>query len=117
MIITSNENHEQGPGETVTYCADFTNKLRESENFTGQTPTITELVTSALSISNKVVLTADFTDPLGNTVAAGKGIVFTVAGAALDAAGGDVNYTIRVLCTTSTGDIREMRCRITGTAR
>ena len=115
MVITSNENHKQGPGETVTYCADFTNKLRENETFTGQTPTITE-ATSTLSLSNKAVLTSEFTDPLGNVVAAGKGIVFTVSGAALDAAGGDVNYTIRVLCTTSTGDIREMRCRITGTA-
>lgn len=115
MVITSNENHKQGPGETVTYCADFTNKLRENETFTGQTPTVTELVTSALTITNNAALTSEFTDPLGNVVAVGKGIVFTVSGAALDAAGGDVTYTIKVQCTTSTGDVREMRCRITGT--
>lgn len=117
MIITSNENLEQGPNETVTYCADFTNRLGENENFTGQTPTVTEVTTTALTITNKAVLTSDFTDPLGNTVAVGKGIIFTVAGAALDAAGGDVTYTIKVQCTTSTGDVREMRCRITGTTR
>jgi hypothetical protein len=116
VIITSNESHEQGPGETVTYCADFTNKLRENETFTGN-PTVTEITTTALSISNEARLTADFTDPLGNTVAAGKGVVFTVSSVDLDAAGGDVNYTIRVLCTTTTGDVREMRCRITGTTR
>lgn len=117
MVITSNESHEQGPNETVTYCADFTNKLRENENFTGQTPTIVEVTTSALTITNKAVLASQFKDPLGNTVEAGKGLVFTVASADLDAAGGDVDYIINASCTTSTGDIREMRCRIKATTR
>lgn len=115
MVITANQNIEQGPNETVTYCADFTNKLRADETFTG-TPTVTES-TSTMTLANKTLVTTPFVDPLGATVNSGKGILFTASGAALDAAGGDVLYVVTAKATTTTGDVREMRCRITATTK
>lgn len=115
--ITSANAAEQDPEEVVTYCADFTGRLRPNEYLTG-TPTIVELTTSALTITDKAVLAAQFVDPAGNVVEAGKGLVFTVTGTAVGSNGEDVPYVVSAKASTTLGsNVRRMRCRIVGTTK
>jgi hypothetical protein len=114
MSVVSNENHEQGPNEIRTYCADFRTKLRETEYLTG-TPTVAELVTTDLTITNKAVLAAEFTDTAGNVIPAGKGVTYTISGVQVNADDTDKNYRINVYCDTNFSERPQIYCRITGT--
>ena len=118
MYVLSNENIKQGPNAIETYCADFSSQLSDGELLTG-TPTVVESDSGdTLDISNEARLGTEFTDTLGNTVAANKGVVFTVGNAELGVNGEDESYEITVYCdTTNTPDRVEMRCRITGTRK
>ena len=66
-------------GETRNVAVSFAAKLDSGEVLTG-TPTIVEVTSSDLTITNKVVSTASLTI-LGETVATGLACTFTVTGA------------------------------------
>lgn len=75
---TAREIPEAVVGETLPYSVDFQGKLDSGELLTG-TPTVEEVSTSDLTISNKVVSTSALVIN-GKTVAAGKAVQFTVSG-------------------------------------
>ena len=65
-------------GETRNVAVSFAAKLDSGELLTGS-PTIVEVTSSDLTITNKVVSTGELTI-LGETVATGKACTFTVSG-------------------------------------
>lgn len=81
-------------GGTRNVAIDFTDELDSGELLTG-TPTIVEVTTSDLTLANKVVSTGSLTI-LGNTVATGAAVQFSVA------AGSSLlgTYRIRITCGT-----------------
>jgi hypothetical protein len=85
---------EMSAGAARNVAIDFTDKLDTGELLTG-TPTITEVTTSDLTLSNKAVSTASLTI-LGETVAIGKAVQFKVsAGSGLLG-----QYTVRITVST-----------------
>ena len=116
MFIVSNENIEIGPDEVKTFCVDFSTKLLSTETLTG-TPTIAEVDTTVLTITSKAVLAAEYTDPKGDSVAAGKGLVFTVSGAQVQSDGSDKGYEVNTHCATTLSLRPQIICRLTCTKR
>lgn len=95
MPITLTQRHTLSVGATRLVRINGTNDLDDGASFTG-TPTVAEVTTTDLTLDNKAVNTATYSDSVtGETVAIGKGIQFTVAG-------GTRNYTYRVRVTCST---------------
>jgi len=76
-------------GETRTIVVPFIDKLREDETLTG-TPTVAELNTAALTITDIGVTGQDVTIR-GQTIEAGKAVQFSVSGGTARN-----DYTIRV---------------------
>ena len=66
-------------GETRNVAVSFAAKLDSGELLTG-TPTVVEVTSSDLTITNEVVSTGELTI-LGETVAIGQAVTFTVSGA------------------------------------
>ena len=66
-------------GETRNVAVSFAAKLDSNELLTG-TPTVVEVTSSDLTITNAVVSTAELTI-LSETVAIGQAVTFTVSGA------------------------------------
>jgi hypothetical protein len=92
MVITDNEIPCRSAGSTRNAAFDFGDDegpLDSGELLTG-TPTIVEVSTSALTISNKVVSTAELTIN-GRTVAIGEAVQCSVTGGTAG-----TTYTIRV---------------------
>ena len=80
-------------GATHTMKVDFTDSLKDGALLTG-TPTVVEVTTSDLTLSNKAVNTAAVTIE-GVTVAIGKAVLTTVAGGTAN-----TTYTIKVTVST-----------------
>jgi hypothetical protein len=82
-------------GSTRLVRLDATDDLDDGASFTG-TPTVAEVTTSDLTLDNKIVNTATYSDSqTGRTVAIGKGIQFTAAGGTAGQ-----SHTVRVTCST-----------------
>jgi len=94
MPTIASQRGEMSAGGTRNVAIDYTDKLDSGELLTG-TPTIVEVTTNDLTLSNKVVSTGSLTI-LGATVAAGAAVQFkVVAGSGLLG-----TYTIRVTVST-----------------
>jgi len=76
MPSIASQRGEMSAGATRNVAIDYTDKLDSGELLTG-TPTIVEVTTSDLTLSNKVVSTGALTI-LGNTVATGAAVQFKV---------------------------------------
>lgn len=92
-MSVATQRQEKTASETRNVAVSFSGKLDSSELLTG-TPTIVEVTTSALTLTNKVVSTASLTIN-GLTVITGEAIQFTVAGGTAGNA-----YTIKISCGT-----------------
>ncbi len=75
---TAPQQQSKTASEIKNAACDFTGKLDTGEVLTG-TPTVVEVGTSDLTLSNKVVSTAVLTI-LGRSVAIGKAVQFSVEG-------------------------------------
>lgn len=93
-------------GATDTVSIDFGEWLDSGELLTG-TPTVVELSTSDLTLTNKAVNTAALTI-LGNTVAIGEAVQFSVSGQ-LASVG---TYIIQITATTDATPARIWPVRI-----
>ena len=93
MPVTLLQRPKISAGETEVGSIDFQDLLDSGELLTG-TPTIVEVTTTALTLSNKVVNTAALTID-GRAVAIGKAVQFKTVG---QVAG--VTYRIRITVTT-----------------
>lgn len=80
--------------EVRNVAVDFQGKLDASELLTG-TPTVVEVTTSDLTLSDKVVSTGALTI-LGKTVATGEAVQFKVLGGTAG-----TSYTIRITAATN----------------
>ena len=78
MTITLPQLHQIGAGETRNVAIDLKSELDSGELLTGA-PTITEQVTTDLTLSNKSVNTAQITVN-DRTVAIGEAVQFSVTG-------------------------------------
>ena len=96
----------KGAGETRNIAVDFRGKLRGSEKLTG-TPTIVEVTTSALTLTNKAVNVAALTI-LGETVGIGQALQVRVSGGT---AGTD--YSIKLTCATDSSPAQTVEDTIT----
>ena len=85
--------HEKGASETRLVAIDFDDVLEAGESFAG-TPTLTEVGTSALSLSSPAVSDAA-REILGRSVPAGRALLFACAGGTAG-----VTYRIGVTCGT-----------------
>lgn len=94
MPITLKQRHSLSVGTTRLVRVDATSDLDDGASFTG-TPTVAEVTTTALTLANKTVTSASYTDNSGATVAAGKAVQFTVAGGVAG-----TQYRVRVSCGT-----------------
>ncbi len=83
-------------GETEIVSIDYTDKLDASELLTG-TPTVTEVTTTDLTLTNKVVNTAE-ARILGRDVDIGKAVQFKVSGQKIN-----TQYSIRITVSTDSG--------------
>jgi len=88
-------------GETRTIVVPFIDKLREGEVLTG-TPTVTELVTAALTITDVVVTSQDVTIR-GQVIDSGKAVQFSVSGGTAR-----TDYTIRVTAAGNSSPIQTL---------
>ena len=94
MPKTLKQRHTLSVGATRLVRVDGTDDLDDGASFTG-TPTVVEVTTSDLTLTNKAVNSATYTDIDGATVAIGKGLQFTASGGSAG-----TTYTIRVTCST-----------------
>lgn len=85
-------------GETEIGEIDYTDNLKSTELLTG-TPTIAEVTTTDLTITNKVVNTTA-TRILERDVAIGKAVQFKVSGQKLN-----TEYSIRITVSTDAGRV------------
>lgn len=76
MPATAVQRVQMSAGETRNAAVDYTAKLESGELLTG-TPTVAEVTTSDLTISNAAVSTGSLTI-LGDTVATGAAVQFKV---------------------------------------
>lgn len=84
------------PDETLRVNVDFTlYGLDKTELLTG-TPVVVEVTTTDLTLANKAVNIATFTNQRGKIVAIGKGVQFTVAGGVAG-----TSYEVSVQCGTN----------------
>ena len=104
--ITALELPCKSVSENVNCAVSFVNLLDSGELLTG-TPTIVEVTTSDLTLSNKVVNTAQLTIN-GETVAIGQAVQFHAQGGT---AGTD--YDIRITATTDSSPAQTRICRVT----
>lgn len=96
MPVVLDQIHTISVGETETVAVNYTAHLDSGESLTG-TPTVAEQTTTDLTISNKAVNTATYTEAdTGNTVAVGAAVRFSVAGGTV----ANSPYTIRVTVST-----------------
>jgi hypothetical protein len=80
MAVTLSQRHTLSVGETRVVRVNCTADLDDGASLTG-TPTVVEVTTTALTLGDKAVNAATYTDAnTGRTVAAGKAVQFTVAG-------------------------------------
>lgn len=78
MPKTLEQQYDISVGSTEIVSINYTAILDSSEVLTG-VPTVSELTTSNLSLGNKLVNTATYTEAItGDTVAVGKAVQFTV---------------------------------------
>lgn len=83
-------------GETRHVAVDMRGKLDTGEDLTG-TPTIVEVTTAHLTLSNKAISDEDLTIN-GDTVPAAQAVQFTVSGGTAG-----ISYTIRITVATTLG--------------
>ena len=102
MPVEAPQLHEVSTSEVCNVAIDFQGKLDSGELLTG-TPTVTEVTTSHLTISNKQVSTVELTINCA-TVAIGEAVQFRV-----DASGATVGdtYEIHAICATDAGQTRD----------
>lgn len=95
MPITLAQRRVASEGSTRIVRVNATRDLDDGASLTG-TPTVVEVTTSDLTIANKQVNTATYSDSCTNaTVAIGKAVEFTIAG-------GTSGTTYRIRVTVST---------------
>jgi hypothetical protein len=95
MPTIANQRGEMSAGAARNVAIDYTSELAKTGELLTGTPTITEVTTSDLTLSNKAVSTASLTI-LGETVAIGKAVQFKVsAGSGLLG-----QYTVRITVST-----------------
>ena len=104
MVDIAPQCHNMSTAETLNVAVDMSGKLDGAEVMTG-TPTITEVTTSNLTLSNKVVSTAELTIN-GATVAIGKALQFAVSASTT----GD--YTIDLQCGTDSTPAQTLNARV-----
>ncbi len=92
-MVYATQIRQKGSNETRNVAVSYADKLESGELLTG-TPTITEVTSSDLTLSNKIVSTGSLTIN-GVSVSAGQAITFTVAGGTSSTV-----YTIRIQCGT-----------------
>lgn len=81
----------------------FDNELEDGETFTGNTPTVTEITTTDLTLDNKAVSTAAL-EINGKTVAIGRAIQFRVSGGTAG-----TTYKIAIQCATDATPAQTIR--------
>jgi hypothetical protein len=104
-VSTLPTRHTKGAGETRNIAVDFRGKLRGSEKLTG-TPTIVEVTTSALTLTNKAVNTAAVTI-LGESVGIGLALQVRVSGGTAGA-----EYEIKFTCATDSDPAQTVEDKI-----
>ena len=92
-MVFATQIRQKGSSEIRNVAVSYADKLETSELLTG-TPTITEVSSSDLTLSNKIVSTGALTIN-GVSASAGQAITFTVA-----AGTSSTVYTIRIQCGT-----------------
>lgn len=80
-------------GETILHSVSFEGVLDSGESLSG-TPAITEVTTSDLTITNKVVSTEELIIN-GRAVAAGKAVQCLISGQQID-----ITYTVKIVVAT-----------------
>ena len=96
MAVQAPQTHTVSTGSTRLVRVNYTKRLDSDVSLTG-TPTVAEVTTTDLTLANKAVNTATYSDSsTGKTVAVGKAIRFTVAGGT-----SGQTYTIRVTVATN----------------
>ena len=110
MAVRAPQVPTQSITETRFHAVSFVGKLDTGELLTG-TPTVTEIDTAHLTISNKAVNVAELTIN-GSTVAIGQAVQCKVVSSAMVAG---TLYRILVTCTTTAGQVLngEIRFRAT----
>jgi hypothetical protein len=95
MPITAQQQRTLSAGSTRIVRLNCTNDLDDGASLTG-TPTVTEVTTSDLTIANKAVNSATYSDSVTQgTVAIGKAVICTVAGGTAGS-----TYTLRITVST-----------------
>jgi hypothetical protein len=105
MPVVAPQIHEQSVGEIRAYAVDFQGKLDTGELLTG-TPTVTEVGTSDLTISARVINTSELTIN-GATVAIGEALQFNVV-----ATGATVGKVYTILCQATTDNSQTLNGHI-----
>jgi len=96
MAVTLEQINIISAGDVRTGGIDYTPDLGDAEVIS--TVSVAEVTTTDLSFSGEAVLSAE-EEILNRTVAIGKGVKFSISGAAAG-----TNYRLRVTVTTSYGD-------------
>ena len=109
MSLKAPQLPQQSANETRFHAVDFSGKLDTGELLTG-TPTVTEIDTAVLTITNKAVNTVALTIN-GATAAIGEAVQFKVVGAAISRG---TTYRVFVSCTTDAGQVVDGECRFIG---
>ena len=110
MSITAQQNPRIGESASRNFAVDFTDELDSGELLTG-TPTVAELTSTDLTITNVAVNTAALTltvDGVQRTVAIGKGVQGHVSGQ--NAATG---YRVKVTAQTDASPAQTLICVLT----
>ena len=108
MTHTAIEVPAKTVSEVLNAAVSFDNKLDAGESLSG-VPTVTENVTSDLTLSNKVVSTS-ILDISGVDVAAGRAVQFSVSGGVAGS-----TYTLKVSCGTDSSPAQILYGKITFT--
>lgn len=96
MPITLKQRATISAGATRLLRINATDDLDDGSSLVG-TPTILEVTTTALTLANKAVNSATYTDAVtGETVAIGKALQFTLQGGVAG-----TEYRIRAMCSTN----------------
>jgi len=108
MTHTAIEIPAKTVSEVLNAAVSFIGKLESAELLTG-TPTVAEVTTTDLALSNKVVSTAALTIS-GVVVASGKAVQFAVSGGVAG-----VTYAVNVSCTTDSTPAQTLHGKVTFT--
>ena len=106
--ITDNQSHQRPSkqvSEVVNVECDWRAMLNEDELLTG-TPTITEVTSSDLTLSNKAVNTAALTI-LGEDVGISQETTFTITGGSAN-----TDYTVQIQTTTDASNAQTLRALV-----